>query len=133
MNWGIILHEFQTRFPNIEDICFWGRVDQKGDFAAELKRQLDEKSFGPSLVHLDLDVLDESYGKVNDYPSPGGMFETELITCMGIVPKKSNPKSLTMCSFDPNAGDGDKIGQVSIRSITRFLESLLEPAALSKT
>lgn len=51
---------------------------------------------------------------------------------MGIVPRKSNPESLTMCSFNLNAGDVDKIGQVPIRAITRFLESLLEPAALSK-
>lgn len=99
---------------------------------AELKHHLDEKSFGLSLVHLDLDVLDESYGKVNDCPSSGGMFETELITCMGIVPKKSSPRSPTVCSFDPNACDGDKIGQITIRAITRFVESLLETAALSK-
>lgn len=91
MNWGIILHEFQTRFPNIEDICIWGRVDQKVDFAAELKRHLDEKSYGPSLVHLDLDVLGESYGKVNDYPSPGSMFETELIYVYGHCAQEEQP------------------------------------------
>ncbi|KAJ5919944.1 arginase [Penicillium verhagenii] len=110
----------------------WGELDRKVDFAGELNTQLEAKSYGSSLVHLDLDVLDESYGKVNDYPSPGGLFESELIQCMDIVPRKSKPKSLTVCSFDPDAGDGDKIAQVAIRAIVTFVTSLLEINALSK-
>lgn len=45
-----------------------------------------------------LDVLDGPYGKVNDYPSPGGLSESHLVSCMDLVPKKSSPTSLTVCS-----------------------------------
>ena len=108
----------------------WGETSRKVDFAGELASELAKTSYDPALVHLDLDVLDESYGKVNDYPSPGGMFESDLISCMGIVGKTAAPKSLTVCSFDPNAGDGDKIAQIAIRAISALIQSLLESGNL---
>jgi arginase len=110
----------------------WGSTETKVDFAAELKTQLQRKNYSPALVHLDLDVLDESYGKVNDYPSPGGMFESDLIACMELVPRFAAPKSLTVCSFDSDAGDGDKIATIAIRAITTFVESLVTSGALAK-
>ena len=113
-------------------LSIWGDPSKKVDFARELSAHLDQQSFSPALVHLDLDVLDESYGKVNDYPSPGGMFESDLITCMSMVPRKCQPASLTVCQFDPEAGDGDKIAQIGIRAICAFVESLLENGVLSK-
>lgn len=112
--------------------AIWGKTDCKVDYVAELRRHLDTKAYNPALVHLDLDVLDESYGKVNDYPSPGGLFESELITCMRMVPEKSIPKSLTVCSFDPDAGDGDKIASIAVRAIEAFCRSLLENGVLAK-
>ncbi|PIG87038.1 arginase [Aspergillus arachidicola] len=89
-----------------------------------------ERSYGSALVHLDLDVLDESYGKVNDYPSPGGLMEEDLVACMDLVPRLSGPRSLTVCSFDPDAGDGDTIARIGIRAIRAFVEALLETGVL---
>ncbi|KAL4745963.1 hypothetical protein BDW72DRAFT_42990 [Aspergillus terricola var. indicus] len=109
----------------------WGNNKEKVDFAAELKTRLEERSYSPALVHLDLDVLDDSYGKVNDYPSPGGLFESDLISCMEIVPQMTIPTSLTVCSFDPDAGDGDRIAQIGARAITTFVKALLSKGALS--
>ncbi|KAL4922946.1 arginase family protein [Aspergillus undulatus] len=109
----------------------WGNTKEKVDFAAELKTRLEERSYSPALVHLDLDVLDDSYGKVNDYPSPGGLFESDLISCMEIVPQITRPTSLTVCSFDPDAGDGDRIAQIGSRAITTFVKALLSKGALS--
>ncbi|KAJ5082430.1 arginase [Penicillium argentinense] len=111
----------------------WGNSAKKVDFLKELNAQLDERSYSPALVHLDLDVLDESCGKINDYPSPGGLFEDELVACMGLLPKKVVPKSLTICSFDPNAGDGDKIARIAIRCIGAFTKSLLEVNILNSS
>ncbi|KAJ5105959.1 arginase [Penicillium alfredii] len=51
--------------------AIWGDPAQEVDFAAQLRDHLEGRSYSPALVHLDLDVLDDSYGKVNDYPSPG--------------------------------------------------------------
>ncbi|KAB8238592.1 arginase family protein [Aspergillus alliaceus] len=110
----------------------WGGTERKVDFATEPKTQLEQRSYSPALVHLDLDVLDDSYGKVNDFPSPGGLLESDLVSCMELVPKMTTPKSLTVCSFDLDAGDGDKIARIAIRAITIFVKSLLSEGALLK-
>ena len=112
--------------------AIWGDAERKVDFPARLRTCLEEREYSPALVHLDLDVLDESYGKVNSYPSPGGMFEDQLVECMDMVPKKATPRSLTVCSFDPDAGDGDRIAGIGIRAITAFVQSLMETGVLSK-
>ncbi|KAF5862124.1 hypothetical protein ETB97_012109 [Aspergillus alliaceus] len=110
----------------------WGGTERKVYFATELKTQLEQRSYSPALVHLDLDVLDDSYGKVNDFPSPGGLLEADLVSCMELVPKMTTPKSLTVCSFDLDSGDGDKIARIAIRAITSFVKSLLSEGALLK-
>ncbi|GCB19452.1 arginase [Aspergillus awamori] len=111
-------------------VAIWGETERKVDFVGELSKQLESRSYDPALVHLDLDVLDESYGKVNDYPSPGGLFESELLGCMELVPRRSTPRSLTVCSFDPDAGDGDRIAVIAVRAVTAFVQSLLDTGAL---
>lgn len=112
----------------------WGSTEgAKVDFVRELKTRLAQQSYSPALVHLDLDVLDDSYGKVNSYPSPGGLFEDELVECMGLVPRMAGAKSLTVCSFDPDAGDGDRIAGIAVRAITTFVKSLLDTGALCIT
>ncbi|KAJ4331940.1 hypothetical protein N0V95_009775 [Ascochyta clinopodiicola] len=110
----------------------WGDAEQHVDFAGQLTRRLDEKDFSPSLVHLDLDVLDESVGKVNGFESLGGLLEDDLMQCMSILPKKATPVSFTLCSFNPNLGDGDKIARIGIQAITTFVESLLATSAILK-
>ncbi|EPY52300.1 hypothetical protein SPOG_01631 [Schizosaccharomyces cryophilus OY26] len=106
-------------------ICPYSKVKVgRLDFVRELITQLERRSYSPALVHIDLDVLEESRGKVNNYPSFGGLFESELIVCMNLIPKRYTPKSLTVSSFDPDAGDGDKIAQIAIRAINTFVQSL---------
>ncbi|PVH71476.1 Arginase/deacetylase [Cadophora sp. DSE1049] len=108
----------------------WGNSDQKVDYLKELETKLAKKVYGPAIVHLDLDVLDESLGKVNGYESPGGLLEHELVDCLGLVPTKAAPVSLTVCSFDPNLGDGDKIAKIGVRAIVAFVKSLVESGTL---
>ncbi|KAL3420024.1 hypothetical protein PVAG01_08523 [Phlyctema vagabunda] len=110
----------------------WGDADKKVDFATELKEKLERRDFSPALVHLDLDVLDQTLGKVNGYESPGGLSEDDLLECMDLVPKKATPTSLTVCSFNPNLGDGDKIARIGIRAIVTFTKSLLDNAVIKK-
>lgn len=110
--------------------AIWGDSDRKVDFVGELRRELDLKSYDPALVHLDLDVLDETYGKVNDYPSPGELFERDLLGCMDLVPTRSTPRSLTVCSFDPDVGDGDRIAKIAVHAVTAFARSLLDTGVI---
>lgn len=108
----------------------WGEPGKNVDFASKLTKALSEKSYSPALIHLDLDVLDESIGKVNGYESPGGLQEGDLVKCMDLVPQKVTPTSLTVCSFNPNLGDGDKVATIGIKAIVAFVKSLLKTGAL---
>lgn len=108
----------------------WGDANTKVDFASELKKQLKRKDYSPALVHLDLDVLDETLGKVNGFESPGGLTEDDLLSSMEMVPLNATPKSLTVCSFNPNLGNGDKIATVGVRAVVQFMTSLLKSGAL---
>lgn len=57
----------------------WGDAEKPVEFARELETCLEKSDFSPSLVHLDLDVLDESVGKVNGFESAGGLQEEDLM------------------------------------------------------
>ena len=111
----------------------WGGDDAPSSFAAKLKQILEQKktSLGqhPTLMHLDLDVLDQSVGKVNGYESGGGILEKDLLECMEVVPGKVEPVSLTVCSFNAEQGDGsdgDKVAQIGVGAIIKFVRGLLE-------
>jgi arginase len=111
----------------------WGDASTRVDFCGELDRVLTRKSLKSAMVHLDLDVLDETLGKVNGYESAGGLSESDLNACMTLVPEKVTPVSLVVCSFDPNLGSGDKIATVAVKAICTFVRSLIENKLLSKT
>ncbi|EDU49827.1 SpeB Arginase agmatinase formimionoglutamate hydrolase arginase family [Pyrenophora tritici-repentis] len=108
----------------------WGEPGRHVDFASKVTEALSAKDYSPALVHLDLDVLDESIGKVNGYESPGGLQEDDLMKCMDLVPQKATPTSLTVCSFNPNLGDGDKVATIGVKAIVTFVKSLLKTEAL---
>jgi len=110
----------------------WGDTASKPDFAKDLSTTLERRSFSPAMIHLDLDVLDESVGIVNGWESPGGLQVSDLMGCMDLIPKKTKPASLTVCSFNPNLGDGDKIAKIGVQAVITFVKTMLETGTLSK-
>ena len=112
--------------------AIWGSSERHVDFATELRQYLSQKRLSPALAHLDLDVLDEKVGKVNGYESAGGMSPEQLTGCLGLVPQKVDAKSLVVCSFDPNLGDGDKIADIGIDAVKNFLVSMIGTGQLKR-
>lgn len=102
----------------------WGSEERKVDFEGQLGTVLKNKSMGPTLVHLDLDCLDVSLGKVNKFSAAGGLFEAELLGCLKLISTSTQPVALTVASFDPNLGDGDAIADIAVRAIQVFVETL---------
>lgn len=114
------------------EVIWGGALDPRTDFKAVMEQHLREDPFRDTVVHLDLDVLDAGvYGKVNDYPSEGGLLENDLVGCMELIPKRSRPRALTVCQFDPDSGDGDRIAGIAIQATLTFVGSLLKTGALS--
>ncbi|KAL2205951.1 arginase [Sarocladium strictum] len=95
----------------------WGNAAQKVDFEAELSVILDRRNLGRTHVHLDLDVLDESLGRVNEFPSPGGYLPDDLMGLMTMIPTKVTPTSLVVCSFNPRLEGGDGVASLAVKGI----------------
>ncbi|CZT16864.1 related to arginase/agmatinase/formimionoglutamate hydrolase, arginase family [Ramularia collo-cygni] len=110
----------------------WGSTEKHVEYEADLSAILERRRLGSVCVHLDLDVLDDTLGPVNEYPSPGGMLESDVLSCLKMVPNKCSPASLTVCSFNPDAGDGDKIADIAVKAVVGFVGSLVETGALSR-
>ncbi|KAH8597580.1 hypothetical protein B0O99DRAFT_508324, partial [Bisporella sp. PMI_857] len=105
---------------------------ERTNFAKQLGDVLDARDLSPALVHLDLDVLDDSLGRVNGYAAPRGLYEDDLLECLSILPKKVTPAAFTVASFDPRFEGGDKVALLAVDAIKGFVKSLIETGALTK-
>jgi arginase len=109
----------------------WGKADEKVDFTAGLATILDRRDdIKDAHIHLDLDVLDESLGRVNEFPSPGGFLPEDLMGLMQMIPQKVNPTSLVVCSFNPRLEGGDTIARLACQAICRLVKGLKEKGVL---
>ncbi|KPM43165.1 hypothetical protein AK830_g3404 [Neonectria ditissima] len=102
----------------------WGDATRKVDFESELAAILDRRKLAKTHVYLDLDVLDESLGRVNEFPSPGGYLPDDLFGLMTMIPAKATPTSMVVCSFDPQLEGGDSVASLAVRGICKFVQGL---------
>ncbi|KAI0155600.1 hypothetical protein BJ166DRAFT_468111 [Pestalotiopsis sp. NC0098] len=103
----------------------WGDTENQVDFESELSKTLGQKKLAETMVHLDLDTLDVSVGNVNKFSAPGGLLEDDLERCLGIIPSKTKPVSLTIASFDPSFDKDGRIPPVAINGVVAFVKSLI--------
>jgi arginase len=96
----------------------------KVDFSAELETLLIHHRMMECIIHLDLDVLDTSVGKVNEFSAPGGLSKQDLIECLQVIADKVIPRALTVAYFDPTQCDEETIAKVAIHAIKEFLIAL---------
>ncbi|WAO96101.1 hypothetical protein NCS54_01376300 [Fusarium falciforme] len=110
----------------------WGKADERVDFTAGLAAILDRRrDVQYAHVHLDLDVLDESLGRVNEFPSPGGYLPEDLMDLMQMIPTKVNPTSLVVCSFNPRLEGGDTVAKLACQAVFRLISGLKEKGVLT--
>jgi arginase len=110
----------------------WGGMDRVINYAAELGNALDKNHTKSTMIYLDLDVLDDSYGRVNRISAPGGLFEDDLQDCLRTIASKSMPVSLTVASFDPALEGGNTIAKIGVRAISTTIQLLLASKELRK-
>ncbi|KAF4968692.1 hypothetical protein FSARC_3978 [Fusarium sarcochroum] len=124
--------ELQTK--TIKDAgvdVIWGDANKKVDFTSGLAAVLDRRDdIQDTHVHLDLDVLDDSFGRVNEFPSPGGFLTEDLMGLMNLIPTKVNPTSLVVCSFNPRLEGGDTVARLACQAICRLVSGLKEKGIL---
>ena len=87
----------------------YGGDDRPTDFARELEGQLTGFP-ARALIHLDdLDCLDTSLGRANEYAAPGGLLAEDLLRCLAVTLTRTRPAALTIASFNPDLPDNTEI------------------------
>lgn len=108
----------------------WGDASKKVDFAAGLRKELDERFEGhdtASLVHVDVDVLDATLGKANEFACSGGLLAEDLAGCMEAISEWTIPLAFTIASFDPLCDGSDsaqKLAEVAVGAVETVLNGL---------
>jgi len=97
----------------------FGSADESVDFPCRLAEEIAAAGFQRAMIHLDLDCLDTSVGRANDYAAPGGLTAEDMDACLGRLCEAVRPLSLTIASFDPRLEGAGPISQAAISAALR--------------
>jgi arginase len=91
--------------------------------AAELETAAAACSSGAldTHLHVDLDVLDPSEGRVNQFSVPGGARRVELLAALEATARRVPVTSATLSAYDPQHDDGGRVARVAIEVAAAIL------------
>jgi arginase len=69
---------------------------------------------GPWYLHLDLDVLDPSEGRVNRYAAPGGARLADLVAALRSLRGVAPPAAMTLSAYDPSFDDDGRVADAAL-------------------
>ena len=98
-----------------------------GYYSKELASALDDRDaadLADSLLHLDVDVLDTSVGRANEFAAEGGLGEQDLIDCMDLMGEKRKVMAMHVASLNPECEGSRNIARVANRAIIQIIKSV---------
>ena len=95
------------------------------NFPRELDEVTKELDFTEAIIHIDMDCLDTTIGKANEYAAPGGLQEADLLGCLSVLSKTVKPVALTVAALNPTLGRGDQIADAGVRAIACLVSQIL--------
>ncbi|KAK5099009.1 hypothetical protein LTR70_000869 [Exophiala xenobiotica] len=101
----------------------------RGHYLADLASALEDKNtigLVDSTLHLDVDVLDTSVGRANEFAVEGGLGEQDLIDCMDLVGEKREVKAMHVASLNPEYERWENIARVAIRAIIHIIQNVFD-------
>jgi arginase len=101
-----------------------GSTDAPVDFVGSLDAILAGFAAERVLVHLDLDCLDISVGRANEYAAPGGLSAAHLVGCMERLAAHTTPAAMTIASFNPDLEGSDAIAAAGVRAAEVIVRAL---------
>ena len=97
-----------------------GKSVDGGEYAESLSRVLEKAGEGTTtaaVLHLDVDVLDTSVGRANDFAVEGGLGARDLLECMDLIGNKRSVKAMHVASLDPGRERWENIVQAAIKAV----------------
>ena len=98
-------------------------VESIGQELAELVRR-GQSGADRLHVHLDLDVLDPSDGRVNEYSTPNGVPAEQLIAACRALGERLTVEALTMSAYDPRFDADGRVARTAIGAAVALVEGL---------
>ena len=94
------------------------------DLRQDIPRFLEtvERQVSTAYVHLDLDVLDPSVGRVNAYVAPDGLREDDVIWTVRQVVSRVPLGALAITAYDPAYDEDGRVLQAALRIADGSLE-----------
>lgn len=96
--------------------------------AADVDASLVERARGAlggsvrSYLHLDLDVLDPSEGRANEYAAQGGVTLAALTAALGGLRGGATPAAMTISAYDPAHDPEGRIARAALAVIEALLD-----------
>ena len=78
----------------------------------------------PLHVHLDLDVLDLSEGRVNGYSTTGGLSLATLVATLQALAQRESVASLTLSAYDPACDEDGRAGRAAVVAAGVLLDAV---------
>jgi arginase len=93
-----------------------GNEIRKLGLEAALVPVLDEiSSRAPRVyLHVDLDSLDPSEGRANQFAAPGGLSLAELRTALDLVSERFDVRAAAVTAYDPAVDEGGRMGRTAV-------------------
>ena len=74
-------------------------------------------------VHLDLDVLDPSEGRANEYAAPGGASVQQLLELIGAVGAATRIVGMSVSAYDPSHDPDGRVAAAAVRLIMATIQA----------
>lgn len=100
------------------------RLDRSGVTLIRDVAALGELGAGPVYLHVDLDVLDPSEGRVNEFAAPGGLSVDELIDAVESLAASAPVVAAAVTAYDPDVDEDGRAGEAAGRVIDALAEAV---------
>jgi arginase len=70
-------------------------------------------------LHLDLDVLDPSHGRANEYAAEGGLTEEQVARSIASIGERFRIRAAAVTAYDPETDEDGRIPPLAFRLVTR--------------
>jgi arginase len=78
----------------------------------------------PVYLHVDLDVLDPSEGRVNEFAAPGGLTTAQLVEAVREIAARSNVAAASVTAYNPDVDSDGRAHEAALRVIDAVAEAL---------
>jgi len=99
-----------------------------GCYSADIASALhDDDATGlvDCVLHLDVDVVDTSVGRANEFAVGGGLGEQDLIDCVALIGEKRDVKAMHVASLNPGYEGWENIARVAIKAIIHVIQKVV--------